>query len=71
MKFLADTNIAIYQLKGRLAEQLPDKRAHNLKIPDAISVATARVLECILLNNDQQLAQSGLLETRSFPLRPG
>ncbi len=120
MKFLADTNIAIYQLQGRLAEQMPHgryflsviseiellaypgltlteekgiksllktievvkitdaiktetiriKRAHNLKIPDAIIVATARILECILLTNDQQIAKSGLLETRSFPLRP-
>lgn len=119
MKFLADTNIAIYELQGRLAEHLPDgryflsviseiellaypglttaeekgiknllktievvtitdaiktetiqiRRTQNLRLPDAIIIATARVLECVLLTNDQQLAKSGLIETRSFPLK--
>ncbi len=119
VNFLTDTNVAIYQLQNRLAEQLPAgtyflsviseiellaypgltvteerkiktllkalhimplteaiksetiaiKREHNLKLPDAIIVATAKVHKCVLLTNDEQIARKKLVETRACLLR--
>jgi len=119
VNFLTDTNVAIYQLQNRLAEQLPTgryflsviseiellaypgltnteerkikallktlnivplseavksetiaiKRQHNLRLPDAIIVATAKVHNCILLTNDEQITRKKLIESRICLLR--
>ena len=50
-------------------ETIRIKRDNNLKLPDAIIIATARINGCVLLTNDQQLAKSRLIDTKAFRLR--
>ncbi len=45
------------------------RRQHRLKIPDAIILASAEVMDATLLTNDQQLVETQAVKTRSLKLK--
>ncbi|WP_217157613.1 type II toxin-antitoxin system VapC family toxin [Turneriella parva] len=54
------------------SETIAIKRKHQLKLPDAIIVATAKVHKCLLLTNDEHIARQNIVETRACAVKkPG
>lgn len=54
------------------SETIAIKRQHQLKLPDAIIVATAMVYKCLLLTNDEHIARQNIVETRACAVKkPG